>query len=116
MKEKMISKIILILIMSVMLVAIPMNTFATADGVTDLDEFLEGSYEEQKTETEEDKNKDEAQKPNPTPTPAPESTPKQEETLPKAGLAEDTMMVIAVIALGTIAIFANKKVKEYNNI
>ena len=36
--------------------------------------------------------------------------------LPKAGLVEDTMMIVAIIALIAVAIFAFVKVSDYSNI
>ena len=40
----------------------------------------------------------------------------KKEELPKAGIAEDTMMVVSIMVLGTTAIFALKKVNDYKNI
>ena len=109
MKEKMITKIILVLIMSVILMAMPINIFATSGGLLDLEGF-----EDQSGDIKTDQPQGQEPAPETTQTPAPQ--PEKEESLPKAGLVEDTMMVVAVITLGAIAIFANKKVKEYNNI
>jgi len=111
MKEKMISKIILVLIMMVVLLAMPMNIFATSDAqdlINDYD-FFEDQTTELQPEQPQEPTTPEVTTPEPT-------TPKKEETLPDAGIAEDTMMIVTVIALGVIAVFANKKVKEYNNI
>ena len=113
MKEKMISKIILVLIISLVLLAMPKNIFATSGGPADLDNYLEG-FEGQSGDLKTDPTQGQEQTTGTTPTPAPQ--PGKEESLPKAGLVEDTMIVVAVMTLGAVAIFANKKVNELQNI
>ena len=111
MKEKMISKIILVLTISVMLLAMPMDIFATSDGPTDLNGF----WEDQSGDLVPENPTPEKQEPTTSTTPE-TSKPTTENQYAHAGVAEDTMMVIVVIALITLAVFANKKVNEYNNI
>ena len=76
-------------------------------------------FKVEKPLTEEDINKDE-------PTTTPELTPQQpttpttpttpENTYSDAGLVEDTIMIIAIAVLGITAVYAYKKVNQYQGI
>lgn len=109
MRRETILKIVLVLTMGVLLFAMPAKVFAApTDLPIDLNDI----------EIENQGGLDDLQKdPEPTPpaNPTPE-TQKPEEKLPEAGLAEDTVMVISIIALVAMATFAYKKVNEYSNI
>lgn len=127
MKRERILKIILILTAVVMLCVMPIKAFATIDDATSLDDFFnDNDWEDQEVE---------GNTVTPTPTPTSTPTPKPTTTvtttptptatvttnqyntdIPKAGLAEDTMMVVAVLVLGATAIYAFKKLSDYNNI
>ena len=113
MKRETIFKTVLILMIGAILFAIPINVNAEP---TDIDSLFDledqGGLEDLQPEQETESDLDSTPETEPEPTP---STPK-DETLPDAGLAEDTMMVVALIGLIVMAVFANKKVKEYNNI
>ena len=95
-----------------------MNIFATSNGAADINEF----WENQELEPEKPDNQEQQQPTTPEPqTPTTPEPPKQptsttENQYAHAGIAEDTMMVVAVLALVALAVFANKKVNEYNNI
>ena len=124
MKEKMISKVILVLIISFILLAMPQNIFATSSDQEDISKFWEDQSDDIKTDntpttpetpTQPTTTPETPTQPTTTPeTQKPTSTP--ENQYAHAGIAEDTMMVVAVLALGGLAVFANKKVNEYNNI
>ena len=120
MKRETILKIILVLTMISMLFTMSVNVYAET---TDLNDFWEdqGGLDDiggdTPTET-------------PTTTPEPEQTPTtpstpstgtttettQESTYSDAGLAEDTLMVVTIAGLVVAAIFAYRKVNEYQNI
>ena len=113
MKRETILKIILVLTMICMLFTMSVNVYAEA---TDLDSFWEdqGSKEDLGGDT-----TTETPTTTPEPTPSTPSTPttsEPEETLPDAGIAEDTMMVVTIVGLVIAAIFAYRKVNEYQNI
>ena len=127
MRKETISKIILVLIMGVILFARPINVLAT--GAADINSYWD-DWEDQGSKgelqgTTEDKEETPAPAPAPAPAPTPTTpeptkptttTPQKEQELPKAGLAEDTLMVVSIIALIGMATIAYKKVNEYNNI
>ena len=123
MKRERILKIILILTAVAMLCVMPIKAFATTDDAASLDEFF-NDWEDQEVEGN-------TVTPTPTATPTPKptttvtTTPTPTATvttnqyntdIPKAGLAEDTMMVVAVLVLGATAIYAFKKLSDYSNI
>ena len=110
MKRESILKTILILLVGAILFAMPLNVFASE--ATDLDSFWEdqGTREELEGDTP-------SETPEPTPnTPSTETTKEPEETLPEAGLAEDTIMVVTIAGLVILATVAYKKINEYQNI
>ena len=117
MKKVTILKVMLILVVGIMLLAKPLNIFAATEGPTDLNDLWtdledQGGKEDLKQEEQE-------KTPNPTPESKPDTTPNPEqpkEELPKAGLAEDTVMVISIMVLGAIAVYTFKKVNDYQNI
>lgn len=121
MRKELILKMILVLILGVVLFVKPINIFATSSGAEDLSGFFDEDWENQgsKSTLEEDTEskivEEEEQTLTTTQTPTQTQT-KTENELPDAGLAEDTLMVIAIIALATIATIAFKKINEYNNI
>jgi len=121
MRRETVLKVILVVIIGIMLLAKPLNVFADS---TDLNDFWEdqgglediGGTTETPTET---PSTPETPTTTPEPTPStPSTTPSTEtkEELPKAGLAEDTMMVVAIFGLIATATFAYKKTSEYNEI
>ena len=115
MKEKMISKIILVFIISAVLLAIPMNIFATSSNQEDISNFWEDQSDDINSDNTPTTPEPEPQTPT-TPEPPKQPTSTTENQYAHAGIAEDTMMVVAVLALIALAVFANKKVNEYNNI
>jgi len=115
MKRETILKTGLILLIGAILLAMPVNVFATEP--TDLDKYF--NYEDQgdKTTIEGDTPTETPTTPEPEQTtPSTETTQEPEETLPKAGLAEDTMMVVTIAGLVLLATVAYKKINEYQNI
>lgn len=125
MKREAIFKIILVLIMGVVLFARPV--FAVTSNPTDLNDFWEdqGSLDDvqgEKPTTPEPTTPTTPTTPEPT-TPAPvPTTPSTNTTtntntdLPKAGLVEDTMMIVSILALTAVAVFAFVKISDYSNI
>ena len=142
MRNKTILKVILVLIIGVVLFAMPVKTYATSSDATDLNTYWDdwedqGSRDDLGTETTPSTTTPSTTTPSTTtpstttpstttpstttpstttPSTTTPSTTKPNDTLPKAGLAEDTMMVVAIIVLGATAIYAYKKINEYNNI
>ena len=127
MRKETILKIILVLIIGVILFARPINVLAT--GAADVNSYwddwedqgskddLQGTTEKEETpaQTTPEPTTTTTQT-TPSTTKPTTSTPQKEQELPKAGLAEDTLMVVSIIALIGIATIAYKKVNEYNNI
>lgn len=114
MKRETILKTVLILMIGAILFAMPVNVFAEA---TDLDEYWkdledQGGLEDLQPEQETESDLDSTPETEPEPTP---STPK-DETLPDAGLAEDTIMVVTIAGLVVLATVAYRKINEYQNI
>ena len=123
MKRETILKIVLILTIVSMLFTMTVNVYAEPANLDDIFEDqggLEDIGGNTTTET-----------PTTTPTPEPEQTPTtsttpstgtttgtttQESTYSDAGLAEDTIMVVSIAGLVIAAIFAYRKVNEYQNI
>lgn len=50
----------------------------------------------------------------PTPTPKVTPTPTTQTNLPKTGIEDYTGLIVVTIVLGASAVFAYKKIKEYN--
>ena len=117
MKRETIFKVLIAVIMGVVLFAKPLNIFAVTGDQVNLDNFLEDqgsleNLEQEKPETT-----------TPPTTTTPETTKPSTNTntntntdIPKAGLVEDTMMVVTIGTLIVIAVFASKKVNEFKNI
>ena len=135
MKREAILKIMLVLIIGVMLFAKPINVFATSNNPTNLyDEFFEdqGSLGDIQKE---DKDKETTTTPS-TQTQTPSTTTKpstdtttttkpntqtqtstnKDKELPKAGLVEDTLMIVTILAFIAIAVFTFVKISDYSNI
>ncbi len=112
MKRETIFKTILILTVGAILFAMPVNVFAEAG---DLDDFWDdqGGLEDIGGETTQETP---STTPEPEPTPSTPTTQQPEETLPHAGVAEDTIMVVSIAGLVMAAIFAYRKINEYQNI
>ena len=112
MKRETILKTILILLVGAILFAMPVNVFAEATNLDDLfnegetgDELEDlGELEDLQPETEQIQS-----------TPSTQTT-QPEESLPHAGVAEDTMMVVTIAGLVILATVAYKKINEYQNI
>ena len=113
MKKETILKTIFILIVGAILFTMPVNVFAEP---TDLDEFWEdqGGLEDIGGGTTDKPTETPAPTPEPEPTPTPTPTP--EESIPHAGVAEDTMMVVTIAGLVILATVAYRKLNEYQNI
>jgi len=111
-------KIIVLLIIGLILFTIPVNVFAETNDPINLEDWEQLEIEDDDKTT--DPTPTTPTTPtNPTPTPAPTpapSTQNENESLPHAGLAEDTMMVVAIMVLGITAVYAYRKINEYNNI
>lgn len=120
MKRETILKIFLVLTMISILFTMSVNVYAEP---ANLDDFFEdqGGLEDIGGSTTPE---------TPTTTPEPEQTPTtpstpstetttgttQESTYSDAGIAEDTLMVVTIAGLVIAAIFAYRKVNEYQNI
>ena len=113
MKRETIFKTVLILMIGAILFAIPINVNAEP---TDIDSLFDledqGGLEDLQPEQETESDLDSTPETEPEPTP---STPK-DETLPDAGLAEDTIMVVTIAGLVVLATVAYRKINEYQNI
>jgi len=134
MKRETILKVILVLMVGIVLCAKPISVFAVSSNPTDLNDFWEdqGSLDDiQKEEpTTPETPKTETTEPEtttpvtPQPTTPSTSTTTQTTTpstntdkeLPKAGLLEDTMMIVSIVALLGVAIFSFVKISDYSNI
>ena len=138
MRNKTILKVILVLIMGTILFAMPVKTFAVSSDATDLNNYWDdwedqGSIEDIGGSTTTTETTDSTTTTTPststttTPSTSTTTTPStstttstttktEDTTLPKAGLAEDTMMIVAIVVLGITAIYAYRKINEYNNI
>lgn len=136
MKREAILKILLVLIVGVMLLAKPVDVFATSSNPTDLNDFWEdqGSLEDiQGTTpttptTPEPSTPSTQTKPETTPSTStkPETTKPTTQTkpnntntdkeLPKAGLVEDTMIIVSILAFIAVAVFTFVKISDYSNI
>ena len=121
MRREKILKVMLGLIIGVVLLVMPLNTFAATSNVTDLDDLL-NDYEDQgskndltgntNTNTNTNTNKN-------TNTNTSTNTNKNANTntnIPKAGLAENTMAGVVITILGITAVYAYKKINEYKKI
>ena len=124
MRRETVLKVILLVTIGILLLAKPLNVFADS---TDLNDFWEdqgglddiGGTTETPTETPTTPETPTTTPETPTEKPSTPSTPPSTETkeeLPKAGLAEDTMMVVAIFGLIATATFAYKKTSEYKEI
>ena len=107
MKRETIFKTILILMVGVILFTMPVNVFAS--DAADLGSLFEDQG------TLEDLEGDETTELTPE-TPSTETNTQPEESLPHAGVAEDTMMVVTIVGLVILATVAYKKINEYENI
>lgn len=135
MKREAVLKIILVLIMGVVLFARPVSVLAVSSDPSDLNSFWEdqGSLDdiqpeerepesETNTSTNTNTNTNTSTNTNTntnTSTSTSTSTNTNTSTstdIPKAGVAEDTMIVISTVALIATAIYAFKKVNDYKNI
>lgn len=132
MRKEIILKIILVLIMGVILFIRPVNVFAVSSDATDLNNYWD-DWEDQgskdditpndtttdtntSTNTNTNTNTSTSTNTNTTNNTSTTTNKQQSETLPKAGLAEDTIMVVTVIGLVAISIYTFKKINEYKNI
>ena len=120
MKRETILKAILLVIIGIMLLAKPINVFADSTNLNDfwedqggLDDIGGGTTTETPTDTTQTPDTSTT-----TPSTDTTTTPSTEtkDELPKAGLVEDTMMVVATFGLVAMAIFAYKKTSEYEGI
>ena len=107
MKREKFFKTILILMVGVILFTMPVNVFAS--DAADLGSLFEDQG------TLEDLEGDETTELTPE-TPSTETNKESEETLPEAGLAENTIMIITIVGLVILATVSYKKVNEYQNI
>jgi len=109
MRRETILKIALVLTMGVLLFTMPAKVFAEGVDINNPNFWDDqGGLNDLPTDPE-------PTDPEPT-TPTTPETEKTEEKLPDAGLAEDTIMVISIVALIAMATFAYRKVNEYSNI
>lgn len=118
MKKETMLKTILVLMMSVVLLAMPVSVLAATSNSA-LEDFWEDQgglneiQPEQQPQTQPEPEKQ------PESQPQPEKQPEQQKPntdIPKAGLVEDTMIVVAITILGIATVYAYKKVNEYKNI
>ena len=119
MKRETILKVILVLIMGVALFAKPVSVFAVSNNPTDINEFWEnqGSFEDitEEIEPETELEIEPETQPN-TNINTNTNTTTNTTDLPKAGLVEDTMMIVSVLALIGVAVFTFVKISDYSNI
>lgn len=115
-------KILLILLMVVMIFTIPTKVFAISDDTTDLNDLWD-DWEDQGSKDDLEGDEDPVVTPTPTPTPQATPTPqitteanKYNTNIPKAGLVEDTMLIVVITILAITAIYAFKKLSDYQNI
>ena len=120
MRRETVLKAILVVIIGIMLLAKPINVFADPADLNDPSLWEDqGGLEDIGGDTVTDTTlTPDTQTTEQTPTTPSTTTPSTEtkEELPKAGLAEDTMMVVAIFGLIATATFAYKKTSEYNEI
>jgi len=127
MRKETILKSMLVLMVGIMLVAMPINALA-ADGSTDLNDFLNNNTQVQDQGGLQDITPNQNTNTN-TNTATSDNTNTATNTnlntntntntnteIPKAGLAEDTMMIVAMAVLAITAGYAFKKVNDYKNI
>lgn len=125
MKKERIFKLILVLVVGIVLMSVSTNVFALTDSDEGLD-FFEDTTDQlepndntnNNTNSNTNTNNNANQNNNNTSTNEEQTPPANnyETNLPEAGLAENTVVGVAIFALIVIAIFAYKKVKEYRNI
>jgi len=130
MKRNTILKAIIILIIGVILSSMPISVFATDlndffntgtgtntntnTNTNNDDEFEDkGELSDIKPEEVEPDSGNKLEVVEPT---KPTNPVEKEPTLPNAGLAEDTIMIVSIIALIGLAIYSGKKVNDYKNI
>ena len=103
MKREIVLKVMLVFAIISVLFAMSINVYAE----TDLNDIFEdqGSLDDITEDT----------TPETTPS-TPSTTPEPENTLPDAGIAEDTVMVVTIAGLVILATVAYKKINEYQNI
>ena len=135
MKREAVLKVILLVIMGVVLFAKPVSVFAVSSNPTDLNDFWEDQGSLDDIQKEETPTPEPTTPTTPTPEPTTPSTPITPETtkpststtpttnntntdkeLPKAGLVEDTMMIVSIVALLGVAIYTFIKISDYSNI
>lgn len=123
MRKETIFKIILVLMVGIILFAMSAKVFAVTDDAIDFNDWNDWEDQGDKSNIggEQKPNTETPTTPTPTPTtpttPTTPEAPKKENTdIPKAGLAENTMVGVAIIVLGLTAIYAYKKINEYKNI
>ena len=123
MKRETILKVILVLVMGITLFVNPINVFATSLDELWTDYEDQGSKDQLTDDTQqttgepkEEPKEETPQQPTTTPSTPTKPTTQEKEELPKAGLVEDTMMVVAIAVLGMTSVYTFKKANEYNNI
>ena len=119
MKRETFLKIILLVVIGVVLFARPITLYAVSSSPTDINDFWEDQGGLDDFETTSDSEKETTTPTQTTPEPEKETTTpvtKPSEELPKAGLAEDTMMIVSGLVLIGIAVFAFIKISDYSNI
>ena len=134
MKRNSILKIILVLIMGVVLLVNPVYVFATSSNPTDLNDFWEdqGSLDDIQGSTTTDNETTEPSTTTPSTTTPSTTTPSTttpststttttpstntDKELPKAGLVEDTMIIVSILAFVAVAISTFVKISDYSNI
>ena len=113
MRKEKLFKIVLVMVITIALLGVSGNVFAADDTYLDITGPITGTDINTNTDPTPDTT------PEPTPEVKPETNNQQNDyntNLPETGLAENTMLVVAVVMLTGIAIFAYKKVNEYKNI
>lgn len=113
MKKETILKIITILLITILLGTITTNVYA-ADGAGSFFDDITGDVDQSGTTTQQPTTPSEGD--TQTPPAQDTNTNNYDTNLPHAGAAENTVMIIAVLALGIVAVCAYRKMKYYNNI
>lgn len=130
MNKKTLINIIVILTIGIMLFTMPIAVFAETNNSTDLDDLwddwedqgekgdlIQDNKENTGTDSNTNTNTNNSANTNTNTNTSTNNTENKTNTdIPKAGLAENTVGVVAIAVLGIIAIYAYKKINEYKNI
>ena len=121
MRRETILKLILVLTVGIMLFALPVNVFADDTGFDDFWDDQGGLNDIQpetntNTNTDTNTNTNTSTETNTNTNTNITTNTNTNTNIPKAGLVEDTMMIVAITVLAITAVFAYKKVNEYQNI